>query len=40
MAAKVIGSDVDTRADLIAGDAATKANSSILKGKTVGQFLT
>lgn len=40
MAAKVIGSDVDARADLIAGTAATNANPSILKGKTVGQFLT
>lgn len=40
MAAKVIGSDVDARADLIAGSAATNANPSILKGKTVGQFLT
>lgn len=40
MAAKVIGADVTARADLIAGEAATKANPSILKGKTVGQFLT
>lgn len=40
MAAKVIGSNVDARADLIAGDAATRANPSILRGKTVGQFLT
>jgi hypothetical protein len=40
MAAKVIGADVDERADLIAGDAATNANPSILRGKTVGQFLT
>lgn len=40
MAAKVIGADVDARADLIAGEAATKANPSILRGKTVGQFLT
>lgn len=39
-AAKVIGADVDARADLIAGEAATKANPSILKNKTVGQFLT
>lgn len=39
MAAKVIGADVDARADLIAGPAATKANPSILRGKTVGQFL-
>lgn len=40
MAAKVIGSDVNARADAIAGEAATKANPSILRGKTVGQFLT
>jgi len=39
-AAKVIGADVNARADLIAGEAATRANPSILKGKTVGQFLT
>ncbi|MGH6746601.1 hypothetical protein [Novosphingobium sp.] len=39
-AAEVISADVDARADLIAGEAATKANPSILKGKTVGQFLT
>lgn len=40
MAAKVIGSDVNARADLIAGQAATAANPSILRGKTVGQFLS
>lgn len=40
MAAQVIKADMTARADLIAGDAATKANPSILKGKTVGQFLT
>lgn len=40
MAAKVIGADADARADLIAGDAAMRANPSILQGKTVGQFLT
>lgn len=39
-AAKVIGSDVSSRADLIAGEGPTKANPSILRGKTVGQFLT
>lgn len=39
-AAKVIGADVNARADQIAGPAATKANRSILDGKTVGQFLT
>jgi hypothetical protein len=40
MAAKVIAADVNSRADLIAGSAATDANPSILRGKTVGQFLT
>lgn len=40
MAAKVIGADVNARADLIAGPEATKANPGILKNKTVGQFLT
>lgn len=40
MAAKVINADVGDRADSIAGTAATNANPSILKGKTVGQFLT
>lgn len=39
-AAQVIGADVNARADHIAGPAATKANPSILQGKTVGQFLT
>ena len=39
-AAKVIGADVTARADLIAGKAATNANPSILRGKTVGEFLT
>jgi len=39
-AAKVIGADVSARADLIAGKAATDANPSILRGKTVGEFLT
>lgn len=40
MAAKVIGADTSARADQIAGSAATDANPSILRGKTVGQFLT
>lgn len=40
MAAKVIKADVKARADLIAGTAATNANPSILRNKTVGQFLT
>lgn len=39
-AARVIGADVGERADAIAGSAATRANPSILAGKTVGQFLT
>lgn len=39
-ATKVIASDVNARADVIAGEAATKANPSILRGKTVGQFLS
>ena len=39
-AAQVIGADVKARADHIAGTAATKANPSILRGKTVGEFLT
>lgn len=39
-AAEVIGADVKARADHIAGTAATKANPSILKGKTVGEFLS
>ena len=39
-AAKVIEADVNQRADLIAGPNATRANPSILKGKTVGEFLT
>lgn len=39
-AAKVIGADVNARADTIAGKDATDANPSILRGKTVGEFLT
>lgn len=39
-AAKVIGADVNARADVIAGAAATKANPGILRDKTVGQFLS
>lgn len=38
-AANVILADVNQRADLIAGEKATAANPSILKNKTVGQFL-
>lgn len=39
-AIKVIGADVNASAEALAGPAATKANPSILKGKTVGQFLS
>ncbi len=39
-AAQVIAADVKDRADLIAGPAATKANPSILRDKTVGEFLS
>lgn len=39
-AARVIAADVKQRADLIAGSAATSANPSILKNKTIGEFLT
>lgn len=38
-AAQVIGAEVNARADHLAGAAATRANPSILRGKTVGQFL-
>lgn len=38
-AAQILGADVDARADDLAGAAATRANPSILRGKTVGQFL-
>jgi hypothetical protein len=39
-AAKIIGSDVAASAELLAGPNATSANPSILRGKTVGEFLT
>lgn len=39
-AARVISANVKSRADQIAGEPATKANPSILRDKTVGQFLT
>jgi hypothetical protein len=39
-AAEVIGADVHASAEVIAGAAATRANPSILRGKTVGQFLS
>ena len=38
-AAAIIGADVKASAEALAGPAATKANPSILKGKTVGDFL-
>lgn len=40
VAAQVIGADVNSRADAIAGQAATSANPSILRNKTVGEFLS
>lgn len=40
MAVQIIGADVNARADQIAGEAATNANPTILRGKTVGQFLS
>lgn len=40
MAVELVSADPASRADLIAGEQATKANESILRGKTVGQFLT
>lgn len=39
-AVQIIGADVGQRADLMAGPAATKANRSILEGKTVGEFFS
>lgn len=39
-AAQVIGADVNASAERLAGPAATKANPSILRGKTVGEFLS
>lgn len=39
-ARQLIGADVNARADHIAGPDATRANRSILEGKTVGQFLS
>lgn len=40
VAAQVIMADVNERADHIAGPEATNANPSILRGKTVGEFLS
>lgn len=39
-ATNVISAADDARADLLAGSAATAANPSILRGKTVGEFLS
>lgn len=39
-AIKVIGADIHASAEALAGPAATKANPSILKGKTVADFLS
>lgn len=39
-AAQIIGADVAASAEAMAGAAATKANPSILRAKTVGEFLT
>jgi hypothetical protein len=39
-AAELIGADVIASAEIIAGEAATRANPSILRGKTVGEFLS
>lgn len=39
-AVQVLAAPVDARADHLAGPAATRANRSILEGKTVGQFLS
>lgn len=38
-AIKVLGAAITARADALAGQAATRANPSILQGKTVGEFL-
>ena len=40
MAVESIGADMKARADTIAGPSATRANPSILLGKTVGEFLS
>ena len=40
MAVKLVSADPKERADQIAGEQATEANESILRNKTVGQFLT
>lgn len=38
MAAKILNASPDARVDMIAGVAATNANPSVLRGKTVRQF--
>lgn len=39
-AAKIIAADINESAEALAGPAATRANPSILKAKTVAQFLS
>lgn len=39
-AVQVLAAPIEARADHLAGEAATRANRSILEGKTVGQFLS
>jgi hypothetical protein len=39
-AAKLIGANIDERADMLAGEAASRANPTILQHKTVAQFLS
>jgi hypothetical protein len=39
-AAKVIAANINERADLLAGDAASRANPAVLQHKTVAQFLS
>jgi hypothetical protein len=38
-AVKILCADIGSRADVLAGPAATNANPSILRGKTVAQFI-
>lgn len=40
MAVRLIGADVKASAEALAGPAATSANPTILRGKTVGDFLS
>jgi hypothetical protein len=39
-AAKILAASINERADLLAGDAASRANPTILQHKTVAQFLS